>query len=41
VCTATALDPTAETAGCSLRCCTSFKACLSIRGCPNPTLNCF
>jgi hypothetical protein len=41
VCTATALDPTAETAGCSLRCCTNFKACLSIRGCPNPTLNCF
>src|SRR4029079_13285854 len=33
VCTATALDPTAETAGCTLRCCTQFKACLNIRGC--------
>ncbi len=41
VCTATALDPTAVTAGCSLRCCTQLKACLNIRGCPNPTLNCF
>ena len=41
VCTATALDPTAETAGCSLRCCTQFKACLQIRGCASPTLQCF
>jgi len=41
VCTATALDPSAEIAGCSLRCCTNFKACLSIRGCPSRSLNCF
>ena len=41
VCTATALDPSAEIAGCSLRCCTQFKACLSIRGCASPTLECF
>ena len=41
VCTATALDPSAEIAGCSLRCCSQFKACLSIRGCPARSLNCF
>src|SRR3990170_1371527 len=41
VCTATALDPSAVIAGCSLRCCTQFKACLSIRGCASPTLQCF
>jgi hypothetical protein len=41
VCTATALDPSAEIAGCSLRCCTNFKACLSIRGCPSRSINCF
>ena len=41
VCTATALDPSAEIAGCSLRCCSQFKACLSIRGCPSRSLNCF
>ena len=41
VCTATALDPSAEVAGCSLRCCSQFKACLSIRGCPSRSLNCF
>jgi hypothetical protein len=40
-CTATALDPSADTAGCSLRCCTQFKACLQIRGCASPTLQCF
>jgi hypothetical protein len=40
-CTATALDPTADIAGCSLRCCTQLKACLQIRGCASPTLNCF
>jgi hypothetical protein len=32
VCTATALDPNADVAGCSTRCCSQFKACLSIRG---------
>jgi hypothetical protein len=41
VCTATALDPSADIAGCSLRCCTQFKACLSIRGCASRTINCF
>ena len=40
-CTATALDPSADTAGCDLRCCTQFKACLQIRGCATPTLQCF
>ena len=41
VCTATALDPNAETTGCSLRCCTQFKACLSIKGCASRSLECF
>jgi len=41
VCTATALDPSAEIAGCSLRCCTQFKACLSIKGCASRSLECF
>jgi hypothetical protein len=41
VCTARALDPNADIAGCSLRCCTNFKACLNIRGCPARSLNCF
>jgi hypothetical protein len=35
------LDPSADTAGCSLKCCTLFKACLQIRGCASPTLECF
>ena len=41
VCTATALDASADIAGCSLRCCNNFKACLSIRGCASLTLQCF
>jgi hypothetical protein len=41
ICTATALDPSADIAGCSLRCCTQFKACLSIRGCVTRSINCF
>jgi len=42
VCTATALDPTADIAGCSTRCCNQFRACLSIRGCGNlSSVNCF
>ncbi len=42
VCAATALDPTADTAGCTTRCCNQFKACLSIRGCGALTsVNCF
>jgi hypothetical protein len=31
VCVATALDPNADVAGYSTRCCSQFKACLSIR----------
>jgi hypothetical protein len=34
-------DPTADVAGCSLRCCSQFNACLSIRGCGTGTVNCF
>jgi hypothetical protein len=41
VCTATALDPNADIAGCSTRCCSQFKACLSIRGCASNSINCF
>ncbi|HLO24238.1 MAG TPA: hypothetical protein VK193_12570 [Methyloceanibacter sp.] len=42
VCTATALDPTADVAGCGTRCCSQFRACLSIRGCGALTsVNCF
>jgi uncharacterized lipoprotein YajG len=41
VCTATSLDVNADIAGCSLRCCTQFKACLSIRGCPSRSIDCF
>jgi hypothetical protein len=41
VCTATALDPTADIAGCGLRCCSQFKACLSIRQCNVSGINCF
>jgi hypothetical protein len=41
VCTATALDPNADIAGCSTRCCSQFKACLNIRGCNSNAINCF
>jgi len=41
VCTATALDPSADIAGCGLRCCSQFKACLSIRQCDVSSINCF
>lgn len=42
VCNAAAInDPTADTAGCSLRCCTGFNACLHIRGCATGVVNCF
>jgi hypothetical protein len=41
VCTATALDPNADVAGCSTRCCSQFKACLNIRGCTSSNVNCF
>ena len=40
-CTARALDVTADIAGCSLRCCTQFRACLSIRGCASRAIDCF
>jgi len=41
VCTANALDASADIAGCGLRCCTLFKACLSIRQCNVSGINCF
>ena len=42
VCNAATLnDPTADTAGCSLRCCTGFNACLHLRGCATGVANCF
>jgi hypothetical protein len=37
----TLTDPNADVAGCSLRCCSIFNACLSIRGCATGTVNCF
>jgi|SRR5690349_16769937 hypothetical protein len=42
-CTAVILsDPTADTSGCTQRCCTGFNACLHIRGCGALTsVNCF
>jgi hypothetical protein len=40
VCVAQTLDPSFDTTGCSLKCCTQFKACLSIRGCATLTLEC-
>jgi hypothetical protein len=41
-CTAALLsDTTADITGCTLRCCTGFNACLSIRGCATGTVNCF
>jgi hypothetical protein len=41
ICVAQTLDPTFDTTGCGLKCCTQFKACLSIRGCATLTLECF
>jgi hypothetical protein len=41
VCTATSLDVNADTAGCSARCCSNFKACLNIRRCGSSSINCF
>ena len=41
ICTATALDPTADIAGCSLRCCTQFNTCLRMRSCGARVINCF
>jgi len=41
VCNAQALTATTEIAGCTLRCCTQFKACLQIRGCPTRSIDCF
>ena len=40
ICTATGLDASADIAGCSLRCCNNFSACLHIRGCAT-TFRCF
>jgi hypothetical protein len=41
VCTAAALDPFADTAGCGTRCCVQFNNCLRLRGCGPRVLNCF
>jgi hypothetical protein len=41
VCTANALDPNADIAGCSLRCCTQYNTCLRLRQCGPRTINCF
>jgi hypothetical protein len=41
ICTATALDPTADIAGCGLRCCTQFNTCLRMRNCGARVVNCF
>ena len=42
VCNAAKLnDPQADTAGCNLRCCTGFNACLHLRGCDTGVANCF
>jgi hypothetical protein len=40
-CAAIELDPSGDITGCSLKCCNLLKACLSIRGCASPTLDCF
>jgi hypothetical protein len=42
-CTAVLLsDPSADTTGCTQRCCTGLNACLSLRGCGNlNSVNCF
>ena len=41
-CNAAAItDPTSDFAGCSLRCCTGFNACLHLRGCATGVANCF
>ena len=41
VCTANAFDASADIAGCGLRCCTQFRACLNIRQCDVSSINCF
>jgi len=42
VCNAATLnDPQADVAGCNLRCCTGFNACLHLRGCDTGVANCF
>jgi Putative polyhydroxyalkanoic acid system protein (PHA_gran_rgn) len=41
ICTATALDPTADIASCSLNCCTKFNTCLRMRSCGARVISCF
>jgi hypothetical protein len=41
ICTATALDPAADIAGCALRCCTQFNTCLRMRQCGPRVISCF
>lgn len=40
VCNATALDPSAVTAGCTTRCCNQFNVCLRLRGCKSQVIDC-
>jgi hypothetical protein len=40
VCTARALDPNADIAGCSTSCCTQYNVCLNLRGCGSLVINC-
>jgi hypothetical protein len=41
ICAATALDPSADVAGCGTRCCNQFNTCLRLRGCGANTVDCF
>jgi hypothetical protein len=40
VCTARALDPSADIAGCSTSCCNGFNECVRQRGCGDRIINC-
>jgi hypothetical protein len=41
ICAATALDASADIAGCGTRCCNQFNTCLRLRGCGPRTVDCF
>jgi hypothetical protein len=41
ICAATALDPSADIAGCGTRCCNQFNTCLRLRGCGPRAVDCF
>ena len=40
VCAATAVDASADIAGCTSRCCTQFNVCLRMRGCGGRVISC-